>query len=175
MDGILVAIKDEIDCLPYPTTGRVSKFVSDSSQGWLKGKWQVIGEQEGLHGCTSPDHALMMQAVWGNWGHAVPSLWGRPTCMSLELGPVASIHTTGWCSMFHSCFLALGFGFSPCGRTALAFEFETAIWVLSLHTISKCYEEPLQHQQGFWRFIEWISRSSLCWIMSCCSRSRWRG
>jgi hypothetical protein len=22
MDGVLVAVKDEIDCLPYPTTGK---------------------------------------------------------------------------------------------------------------------------------------------------------
>jgi hypothetical protein len=23
MDGVLVAVKDELDCLPYPTTGNV--------------------------------------------------------------------------------------------------------------------------------------------------------
>jgi hypothetical protein len=27
MDGVLVAVKDEIDCLPYPTTGKRRQHV----------------------------------------------------------------------------------------------------------------------------------------------------
>lgn len=26
MDGVLVAVKDEIDCLPYPTTGKLANL-----------------------------------------------------------------------------------------------------------------------------------------------------
>ena len=26
MDGVLVAVKDELDCLPYPTTGKTTNF-----------------------------------------------------------------------------------------------------------------------------------------------------
>ena len=27
MDGVLVAVKDELDCLPYPTTGKTTNFL----------------------------------------------------------------------------------------------------------------------------------------------------
>jgi hypothetical protein len=26
MDGVLVAVKDELDCLPYPTTGKLANI-----------------------------------------------------------------------------------------------------------------------------------------------------
>lgn len=29
LDGVPIAVKDEIDCLPYPTTGK-SRFISQS-------------------------------------------------------------------------------------------------------------------------------------------------
>jgi hypothetical protein len=29
MDGVLVAVKDELDCLPYPTTGKMMNSVRE--------------------------------------------------------------------------------------------------------------------------------------------------